>query len=78
MIGHRRLVRKGLEKAVKRGKTLGRPVGTTLAASDLLAKHIDIVKLVKAGHSVRHCAKITGKSKGTVENVRKILARERA
>ena len=63
----------GLEEARRKGKVLGRPVGSTLSTDDLLAKHPDIVKLLKAGQSIRHCTAITAKSKGTVSAVRAAL-----
>jgi DNA invertase Pin-like site-specific DNA recombinase len=63
----------GLDEARRKGKTLGRPVGSTISIEDLLAKHPDIVKLLKAGQSIRHCALITGKSKGTVSAVKAAL-----
>lgn len=65
--------RSGLAEARRRGKTLGRPIGTTMAPADLLAKHSDVVRLLKAGQSIRHAAAISGKSKGTVENVKRAM-----
>lgn len=63
----------GLDEARRKGKTLGRPVGSTISTTELIAKHPDIAKLLKAGQSIRHCAAITGKSKGTVSAVRAAL-----
>lgn len=63
----------GLEEARRKGKVLGRPVGSTISTAELIAKHPDIAKLLKAGQSIRHCAAITGKSKGTVSAVRVAL-----
>lgn len=65
----------GLAEARRKGVTLGRPVGTTTDPAALLAKHADITRLLRAGHSIRHAAAITGKAKGTVETVKRILAR---
>jgi DNA invertase Pin-like site-specific DNA recombinase len=65
--------RSGLAEARRRGKTLGRPVGTTMPRAEFLAKHADVVKLLKAGQSIRHAAKISGKSKGTVESVKRAM-----
>lgn len=64
----------GLEEARRQGKTLGRPVGSVMDSSALLAKHADIVKLLRAGHSIRHCAAISGKAKGTVEAIKRAMA----
>lgn len=66
-------INSGLAEARRRGKTLGRPVGTTIAPADLLAKHADVVRLLRAGQSIRHAAAISGKSKGTVENVKRAM-----
>ncbi len=54
-------------------KHIGRPTGSTLDASELLAKHPDIVRQLKAGQSVRNASKITGKATGTVQAVRRVL-----
>jgi DNA invertase Pin-like site-specific DNA recombinase len=70
---HGNLTALGLAEARRRGKTLGRPVGTTIAPADLLAKHADVVRLLRAGQSIRHAAAISGKSKGTVENVKRAI-----
>lgn len=63
-------INSGLTKARRDGKTLGRPKGTTLERAELLAKHRDVVKQLRAGHSVRHTAKITGKGGSTVQRVK--------
>ena len=63
----------GLAEARRKGVTLGRPVGSSMAASDLMAKHPDIVRHLRAGHSVRHTAKIVGKAASTVQAVRAAL-----
>lgn len=65
-------IRSGMEAAKKAGRHMGRPLGTTITPADLLKKHADVVKLLKGGHSVRHIAAISGKSKGTVEKVRAV------
>lgn len=64
----------GLAEARRKGVTLGRPTGTTLAREDFLRKHADIVRLVKNGQSVRNMAKITGKGGSTVQRVKAALA----
>jgi len=68
-------IRSGLSEARRKGRTLGRPKGSTIAPEDLLAKHQDVVKLLRAGKtSIRQVAAITGKSKGTVERVKKAMS----
>ena len=62
-----------LAEARRKGVTLGRPTGTTLPREDFLQKHKDIVRLVKAGQSVRNTAKITRKGGSTVQRVKAAL-----
>jgi len=67
-------INSGLAEARRKGRTLGRPEGTKIAAADLLAKHPDIVKLLRAGKtSVRQVAAITGKASGTVMAVKRAM-----
>jgi len=63
-------INSGLDKARRDGKTLGRPQGSTLDRTDLLSKHKDVVKQLRAGQSIRNTAKITGKGASTVQRVR--------
>lgn len=63
----------GLDEARRKGKTLGRPVGSKIDKQSLLAKHPDIVRHLRAGHSIRHVAAITKKAPGTVAKVRKAI-----
>lgn len=63
-------IKSGLEEARRKGHKLGRPEGTTLERSELLAKHKDIVRLLKGGQSVRNTAKIAGKGMSTVQRVK--------
>lgn len=67
-------INSGLAEARRKGRTLGRPVGTVTTRDELLAKHPDIVRNLKAAQSVRNAAKITGKARGTVMAVRKAMA----
>ena len=58
----------GLAEARRKGSKLGRPEGTGYDAKRLLEEHKDIVKLLKAGYSIRKTAKLAshkdGKRKG--------------
>jgi DNA invertase Pin-like site-specific DNA recombinase len=65
-------IRSGLEEARRKGRKLGRPQGKTPTA-DLLAKHKDIVRRLREGHSVRNTAKITGKGASTVQRVKILI-----
>lgn len=65
----------GLAEARRKGVILGRPVGSTVTKDDLIAKHPDIAKLLRAGKtSIRQVSAITGKAKGTVMAVKKAMA----
>lgn len=70
----RERINSGLAEARRKGVRLGRPAGTGLDAAALLAKHKDVVKVLKAGHSIRNAAKITGKGVSTVQRIKAALA----
>lgn len=63
-------INSGLAKARREGKTLGRPAGSALTPKAFLANHKDVVKQLRAGHSIRNASKITGKSVSTVQRVK--------
>jgi DNA invertase Pin-like site-specific DNA recombinase len=65
----------GLENARRRGKTLGRPVGTVLLPEQLLARHADVVRLLRAGKSLRDVAARTGKGTSTVKRIKAVMPR---
>ena len=69
----RERINSGLAEARRKGVTLGRPTGTTLAREDFIQKHKDVVRLVKAGQSVRNAAKISGKGVSTVQRIKAAL-----
>ena len=69
----RERINSGLNQARRKGVVLGRPKGSTASSDELLAKHADIVRLLKQGQSIRHAGKITGKGFSTVQRVKKIL-----
>jgi len=66
-------IRSGLDEAKRKGKTLGRPIGTKVKPNQFVKKHADICKRLKEGHSVRNTAKITGKGVSTVQRVKAAL-----
>lgn len=66
-------IKSGLQEARRKGRKLGRPAGSTDTAKEFLAKHADIVRRLKEGHSVRNTAKITGKGGSTVQRVKAAL-----
>lgn len=63
-------INSGIAAAKRQGIHCGRPAGTVLSLEDFLAKHRDIARHLRAGHSVRHAAKITGKGISTVQRVK--------
>lgn len=67
-------INSGLAEARRKGKTLGRPVGSTMDGGELLAKHADIVRGLRAGKPIRDVAAITGKGASTVKRVKKAMA----
>lgn len=66
-------IKSGLDEARRKGVKLGRPEGSILEAAELMRKHADIVRALKAGQSVRNAAKITGKGASTVQRVKAVL-----
>lgn len=66
-------VKSGMESARKRGIHLGRPKGSTKSPEEQAEKHRDILRHLKSGQSLRHTAKITGKSLATVKRVKSTL-----
>ena len=67
-------IRSGIDEARRKGKHLGRPQGSTLSEADFLAKHRDVVRLLKGGQSVRNTAKISGKAASTVSRIKLALS----
>ncbi len=67
-------IKSGLREARRRGKTLGRPRGTTLPRGALLQKHKDILRHLRSGQSIRNTAKITGRGVSTVQRIKLALA----
>ena len=52
---------------------VGRKNGFTKDKESLLNQHKDVVKYLRQGQSVRNTMKLTGKSSGTVQKIKKIL-----
>lgn len=63
----------GIARAKAEGKYKGRANGSVLSAVELAEKHSDIVKELNQGESIRRAARLTGKSKSTVQRVKKAL-----
>jgi DNA invertase Pin-like site-specific DNA recombinase len=63
-------IKSGLAEARRKGRKLGRPAGAAFTEKEFHAKHADIVRKLREGHSVRNTAKITGKGISTVQRVK--------
>lgn len=64
----------GRAKYIRDGGKLGRKEGSTKDKAKLLSEHSDIVKFLRQGQSVRNTMKLTGKSSGTVQKIKKLVA----
>lgn len=60
------MIKSGLRKAIERGKTLGRPKGST---ENLLKKYPKVVTYLQS-HSVRETSRLASKPKSLVQRVR--------
>src|SRR5438552_889207 len=67
-------IKSGLAHARKKGVTLGRPKGTAISREQLLQKHKDVVRHLRARQSVRNIATIVGKGVSTIQRVKVALA----
>jgi len=67
-------IKSGLAEARRKGRVLGRPKGSHVQPTAFLERHRDVVRQLRAGQSIRNCAKITGKGNSTVQRVKLALA----
>ena len=68
----RQRVKSGYDSFRKAGGKVGRKEGFRKDTDALLTEHKDVVKLLKQGFSVRKVMKLTDKSSGTVQKVKKV------
>lgn len=66
----------GREKYIRNGGKLGRKKGSTKTEKQILKEHSDVVKYLKQGQSIRNTMKLTDKSSGTVQKVKKLISEE--
>ena len=66
-------IKSGYESYRKNGGKVGRKEGFKKDTETLLAEHKDVVKLLKQGYSVRKTMKLTDKSSGTIQKIKKII-----
>ena len=69
----RQRVKSGYDNFIKNGGKVGRKEGFRKDNDALLAEHKDVVKLLKQGYSVRKVMKLTDKSNGTIQKVKKLI-----
>lgn len=69
----RQRIKSGYDSFRKNGGKVGRKNGFTKDKETLLNQHKDVVKYLRKGQSVRNTMKLTGKSSGTVQKIKKIL-----
>lgn len=70
----RQRIKSGYESYRKNGGKVGRKEGFKKDTETLLAEHKDIVKLLKQGYSVRKTMKLTDKSSGTIQKIKKLIS----
>src|SRR5699024_4104572 len=67
--------REGIARAKAEGTYNGRANGSGLSDAQLVEKHSDIASELNKGETIRRTAKLTEKSKSTVQRVKKALDR---
>ena len=63
----------GRAKYIKEGGKLGRKKGYRKNNKQLLNEHSDIVKFIRQKQSVRNIMKLTGKSSGTIQKIKRLI-----
>jgi DNA invertase Pin-like site-specific DNA recombinase len=69
----RQRIKSGYDSYRKNGGKVGRKDGFKKDTQSLLTEHKEVVKLLKQGYSVRKTMKLTDKSSGTVQKIKKLL-----
>lgn len=69
----RQRIKSGYESFRKNGGKVGRKEGFKKDNQTLLTEHKDVVKLLKQGYSVRKTMKLTDKSSGTIQKIKKLI-----
>ena len=69
----RQRIKSGYDNYRKSGGTVGRKKGYKKSDDNLLDEHRDIIKYIRQGQSVRNTMKLTGKSSGTIQKVKRLL-----
>ncbi|WP_343592562.1 recombinase family protein [Flavobacterium sp.] len=69
----RQRIKSGYDSYRKNGGKVGRKEGVKKDNERLLTEHKEVVKLLKQGYSIRKIMKLTDKSSGTVQKIKKLL-----
>ena len=69
----RQRVKSGYDQFRKNGGKVGRKEGYKKNKESLLEENKDVLKLLKQGYSVRKVMKLTDKSSGTVQKIKKLI-----
>lgn len=69
-------IKSGLAEAKRKGRKLGRPIGTRESREQFLTKHRDIVRQLRRKQSIRNTAKTTNKGVSTVQRVKKAMTHD--
>jgi len=69
----RQRIKSGYDNYRKTGGKVGRKKGFKKSDDDLLEEHKDIIKYLRQGQSVRNTMKLSGKSSGTVQKIKKLF-----
>jgi len=72
----RQRIKSGYDSYRKNGGKVGRKDGFKKDSQTLLTEHKEVVKLLKQGYSVRKTMKLTDKSSGTVQKIKKLLEKQ--
>jgi DNA invertase Pin-like site-specific DNA recombinase len=69
----RQRIKSGYDNHLANGGKVGRNLGYRKDNTLLLDEHKDAVKLLKQGYSVRKVMKLTDKSSGTIQKLKKLI-----
>jgi DNA invertase Pin-like site-specific DNA recombinase len=70
----RQRIKSGYDSFRKNGGKVGRKHGFIKDKETLLIQHKDVVKYLRQGQSVRNTMRLTGKSSGTVQKIKKLIS----
>lgn len=69
----RQRIKSGYDNYRKTGGKVGRKKGFKKSEETLLEEHKDVIKYLRQGQSIRNTMKLTGKSSGTVQKIKKLF-----